>query len=341
MKRGRFYRILAVAILLPLLQVIIPATPVLAAPILSISPTSGAVGTTVTVTGDNFDSYSGDDIYLFFDDQKITGNPLTVPQVGSFSFDLDIPASARPGQHQIRAESELGSTLASGSFTVLKAYISLDSKAGGVDTTLTINGQGFYADRVISFYYDGELLGSESADDTGEFSYSFAIPEGTAGMHKIAARNLEGHSAEAEFEVLPSITLNKTSATTGSILSVSGNGFNPASSIDISFKQDEVAYAKSNEIGSFQDTLFNVPEMAPGTYDVIAIDKEGANGGSMFTIIAEVSAEDTTEDTSTNIPEEKPDEPASSNWGIFILIGIGVLVIVIFIFWLGRRTAYQ
>ena len=325
MKRGRLYRILAVAILLSLLLVVIPITPVLAAPILSMSPASGTVGTKVTVTGENFDSYKGDDIYLFFDNQKITISPMTVPQTGSFSFNFSIPAGAEPGQHQIRAESELRSTLALSLFTVLKAGISLDSKVGVVGTTLTINGQGFYANRMISFYYDNRLLGSEAAGGTGEFSYSFAIPDGTAGKHKFTAKNVEGHSAEAEFEVLPSITLNATSADADRILAVSGNGFGSGSSIDVYFRDDEVAYAKTNESGSFKGTLFNVPKMAPGTYDVTAIDKDGNKGEATFTIIAEA----------------KLDKTTPPNWVTYTLFVVGALVIGFLAFWLGRKTAYH
>ncbi|MFC2071484.1 IPT/TIG domain-containing protein [Chloroflexota bacterium] len=337
MKRDKFFRILAVVILLSLLPVVIPATPVLAAPIFSVLPTVGSVGTKVTVTGETFDSYKGDDIYLFFDNQEIATNPITVPQTGNFSFNFSIPAGAKPGRHQIRAESELGSTLALSLFTVLKAGISLDNKAGVVGTTLTINGQGFYANRMISFYYDNRLLGSEAAGGTGEFSYSFTIPDGTAGKHKFAAENVEGHHAEAEFEVLPSITLDATSAAAGSILAVSGSGFGSESSIDVYFGNDEVAYTKTNEFGSFKVTLFNVPRMASGTYDVTAIDEDGNKGGATFTIIAEAATEATAEATT----EDKLDEATSPNWGIYILIGVGALVIGILVFWLGRRTTYH
>ena len=262
---------------------------------------------------------------------------MTIPQTGNFSFNFSIPAWAEPGQHQIRAESELESTLALSFFTVLKAGISLDSKAGVVGTTLTINGQGFYANRMISFYYDNRLLGSEAAGGIGEFSYSFAIPDGTAGKHKFTAKNVEGHSAEAEFEVLPSITLNATSATAGSILAVSGSGFGSGSSIDVYFRDDEVAYAKTDEFGSFEDTLFNVPEMTPGTYDVTATDKDGDKGETIFTIIAESTTESTTEAAA----EAKLDRATPPNWGTYTLIGIGALVIGLLVFWLGRKTTYH
>ncbi|MFC2036206.1 hypothetical protein ACFLUJ_08850 [Chloroflexota bacterium] len=340
MIQDRFYRILSVAILLSLLLVVIPATPVLAAPILSTSPDSGAVGTKVSVTIENFDSYIGDDIYLFFDNHEITSSPMTVPQSGNFSFDFNIPAWAEPGQHQISAEGELGSTLALSLFTILNTGISLNGNAGVVGSTLTVNGQGFYANRMISFYYDGRLLDSEAAGDIGEFSFSFTIPNSTAGTHKFEVKNVEGHSIETEFTVLPSITLDTASATAGSILAVSGRGFGSGSSIDVYFRNNEVAYSKTNEFGSFQNTLFNVPEMVPGTYEVIATDKTGNREGATFTIIAKAITETITEVTSEATVEDEPDE-VSPPWGTYALIGVGVLVIGTLVFWLKRRTTYH
>ena len=301
MKRGKIFRILAVAVLFPLMLVILSGTPALAAPILNVSPASGAVGTVVTVAGENFDSYKGDDIFIFFDNDEITASPITVPQTGSFSFDFNIPEDAEPGRHEIRAKSGLGSTWAFSLFTILEAKIRLDTKSGVVGTKLTINGEGFCADKVVTFYYDNRMLGTEAAAATGEFSYSFTIPESSAGEHTILARNAEGNSAEAEFEVISSITLNPTSGAIGNILIVSGTGFSPRSVVAIYFKYDEVAYAKTNEFGNFAVAFFNVPVTSPGTYDVTVEDKDGNMAKAEFTIIAGASLDKTTASVGTEL----------------------------------------
>lgn len=293
MKRGKILCILAVAVLFPLLLVVIPNTPVLAAPILTVSPTSGAVGTMVTVVGENFDSYKGDDIFVFFDNDEITASPITVPETGSFSFDFNIPEGAEPGRHEIRAESELGSALALSLFTVLSAEIRLDTKSGVVGTELTVDGEGFCADKVVTFYYDSRLLGTEAATATGEFSYRFSVPESTAGKHTVIAKNAEGNSAEAKFEVIASITLKPTSGAAGNILIVSGTGFGPRSAVAVYFKYDEVAYAKTNELGNFAVAFFNVPAMPPGTYDVTVEDEDENMAKAEFTIIAGASLDKT------------------------------------------------
>ena len=301
MKNGKFFRRLAVVIIFTLLLLVIPGTPVLAAPMLNVSPTSGAVGTMVTVSGENFDSYKGDNIFIFFDDDEIIVSPITVPQTGSFSFDFNVPEGAEPGRHEIRAKSELGSTLALSSFTVLKAQINLDNKTGVVGTKLTISGKGFHADKVVTFYYGNRMLGTGAATPTGEFSHRFTVPDSTAGEHTIVARNAEGNSAEAEFEVIPSITLNPTEGAAGNILTVGGNGFAPRSDVAVYFKYGQVAYAKTSEFGNFAVAFFNIPAMAPGAYGVTVEDEKGNTGKAEFTIIAGASLDKTVVNVGTEL----------------------------------------
>ena len=88
MKCGRIFRIAVVVILLACGLVGVSGRPAVAAPLLELSPDSGAVGTTVTISGENWDSFGGDEIYIFFDNEEIT--PILVPQTGSFQFNFNI-----------------------------------------------------------------------------------------------------------------------------------------------------------------------------------------------------------------------------------------------------------
>ncbi|MFC1961782.1 IPT/TIG domain-containing protein [Chloroflexota bacterium] len=267
-------RIIAVAV--PLLIVLIASPPAMAAPIIDLSTTAGTVGTTVTINGNNFDSYRGDNISLYFNNQELPGSPLNVPDSGTFSFDFNVPDDAEPGSHTIRVRSEIGSTLTSSPFTIPQTDIMLDVREGAVGTAVTIQGQGFHAKRLVSIFYYAPIsdkLSTEVADAIGEFTYRFTVPASTAGKHRIVVNNAEGDSAEAEFEVVPTINLNINSGAPGDILTVSGNGFGYRSDISIFFGNTEAAYAKASEYGSFVAT-FNIPELKGGNYDVKAIDED-------------------------------------------------------------------
>ncbi len=285
----RMLRILA--LVLPLLTLIIWSAPALAAPEISLSATIGAIGTKVTVDGTNFESYKGDTVFIYFDSTEIAGGALIVPQEGNFSIDFDIPGDAVPGRHRIKIKSETGATLVESLFIIPGTEIELDMVEGTVGAMVKIDGRGFYAGKMVTFYYFNrirEKLGTEIATATGEFSYRFTIPDSTAGKHKITAGNAEGDSAEAEFEVIPFITLNLTSGAIGDILTVGGNGFAYRSDVGIYFRNDEVAYAKTDEYGNFEGN-FNVPEIRPDTYDIKAIDEDGNVDRVRFTITAGAS----------------------------------------------------
>jgi len=293
MKSGKIVRIVVV-VLLSTWLIVISGAPVLAAPLINLSPNSGAVGTMVTISGENFESYKGDDIYIFFDNKEIDASPIVVPQTGSFQFGFNIPEDTAPGEYTIRARNEMGSTLALNTFTVLKPEINLSNKLGTVGSKLVVDGEGFYAGKVVMIYFDTRLLGTLTASSTGEFSYSFNVPDSTSGIHIITAGNKEGDSHEVGFEVIPRITLNPVTGAVGSILEVGGNGFAQKRDVSVFFQSDEVAYAKTKESGTFEPVSFNVPSVPPGTYEVKAKDERGNTAKYYFTVIAGASVDQTT-----------------------------------------------
>ena len=81
--------LLPLAVLLPLLAVLVLATPVIAAPTITVLPSSGAAGTLVTINGANFDSFTGDSVTITFNGEEIAGSPLVIPDTGDFEVVQD------------------------------------------------------------------------------------------------------------------------------------------------------------------------------------------------------------------------------------------------------------
>jgi hypothetical protein len=94
-------RLVPIALLLSLTGLFMCASPVLAAPSITLSPSSGGPGTVVTISGALFDSYKGDNMYVLFDSTQIQGSPIEVPDSGSFSIDFTVPVNATAGTHEI------------------------------------------------------------------------------------------------------------------------------------------------------------------------------------------------------------------------------------------------
>ena len=109
MKCNKSLRILTVAVTLSLLMVLIPSVPALAAPIVTLSPTSGAIGTKVNVTGTNFESYAGDYVSVFFDNTEVGGE--IVPTTGTFTLSFHVPDDTAAGKAYVTVKDEYGNRL--------------------------------------------------------------------------------------------------------------------------------------------------------------------------------------------------------------------------------------
>jgi len=282
------------ALVAAMLALLVMGAPAAAAPMITLSPSSGAIGTSILITGSNFDSYRGDSLSVYFDDDEIPGSPLTVPDSGVFTVDFTIPDDTDVGRHWITVtiETDTVTTLAREFFIVSEAKVDLDIDDGYVGTEVTISGDGFYSGRTVTIYYYnviGEKVGTAAVSSTGEFSYTFIVPNSTAGEHRITVKNAEGNFAETTFEVLPLITLNLSSAGPGDLVTVSGTGFGKRIDVEITFGVYKVASARTNDYGDFPEVKFNVPEVAPATYDVKAADKNGNLDKTRFTTTAGAS----------------------------------------------------
>ena len=280
-----------------LLTVFVPSLPVLAAPVVTLVPSSGAVGTTVTISGSVFSSYEGDNIHIFFDTTEIENSPLVVPPDGAFSVGFTIPADATAGQHSISLNYKVGSTTFNmeNFFTVEAAALVLDVSEGYVGTVINITGAGFYVNKTVNLAYFNRALnefGTEMASPTGRFSHQFVIPISSGGYHKISASNDVGNYAEIQFKVLPEIKLNLDSASPGDLLNAGGTGFGSMSIVNIIFGSLSAATAQADDIGSFEIDFY-VPDVKPYAYDVRAQDNQGNTAKTKFTVTAGASLSET------------------------------------------------
>ena len=281
--------IVAVALVLSLWLVM--ATPVLALPEITLSPASGAVGTRVTVTGTDFESFRGTDVSIFFDNVEIAASPLTVPDSGTFTTDFIVPDDAEPGTVYVKVTTVIGGEVRK-SFTIEEAEIELDIDRGVVGTTVTVTGRGFFAGGAIDLYYNQDgtklSLASEVVSDSGEFSYTFTVPDSSAGEHKITGEDELDNSAEAVFRVIPSLAVSPSGGAIGDRLVVKGSGFGSRLDVTVYFNEVMVAEDINNKYGSFEVSL-TVPAVVSGRYQIAAEDEDGNRGEGQFTVASVAS----------------------------------------------------
>jgi len=288
-----------------MLGVAIPSTPAMAQPELSLSPSSGSIGTKVEVTAVNFESFKNTDVNIFFNGKEIADSPKTVPETGSFTAEFYVPDDATPGIAQIMVSTVIGGQVTA-NFTILGAKITLSPKEGTVGTVVTLNGSGFYAGKTVTLQYydsyDGTKieLATVDASSIGEISYNFTAPESTTGNHRIVARNDWGNLAELNFKIFPSVTIEPESGAIGDEVTVDGTGFSNQSSVSIYFDGNKVASTKTSTAGTLEVT-FEIPVMEAGTYDVEVTDKSDVQDKAEFTVAAGASINPTTGDVGTTI----------------------------------------
>jgi len=315
----------ATTVILLMLAVALLATPAFAAPNITLSPTSGTVGTTVTATGENFTSFAGDQLHIFFGNTEVGGSPIAVPGNGQFTLDFQVPDSAMPGTALVTVRDSSGNQLAKTEFVVPKPFISLDKGGGVVGTTITINGTGFRAGQTVTFTFSPypEIdLGSVPATPVGECSYVFNIPESTGKEHKVTATDPAGNTAETTLSVIPTIVLDPVSGAIGESVKATGTGFGYKSRFSIDFDGNQVKTDNADSNGSF-NVSFKVPDMELQTYNVTISDTEGNTAVIAFTINAG--------EASFVFPQ----------WGIYTLMGLGGLGLFLLGIWIGRKFAYS
>jgi len=323
---NRAFAILAITVILSVLAVAVLSTPALAAPIISLSPASGTVGTQVEITGENFSSYAGDTVHIYFGNTEVDGSPITIPGNGEFTLSFPVPDSAMPGTALVTVKDETGNQLGgSAAFVVPQPSLTLDKGGGVVGTTVTVDGAGFLASEDVTLIYTNgttAVLGSTKAGSIGEFTFSFDIPESTGKGHKIIAEDAAGNRAEATFSVIPYVTIEPAAGAIGDSVVASGTGFGNKSRISVDFDQGQVVTDNADANGSFEFS-FNVPDMELRAYTVTVSDAAGNSATVAFTINAG--------EASFVFPE----------WGIYGLMGLGGLLLFILGIWIGRKYAYS
>jgi hypothetical protein len=269
--------LIGIGAILLCLSVLMPIQTVIASPGISVTPGAGARGTEVTVFGSNFVSYAGDLLSLYIDMEEVVGSQTLVPSTGIFKVSFRIPVYAGPGDVTISIRSNTGAVLSETSFTVITPEVRLNTWGGTVGTAVTASCKGFYVGEPVTFHYkfDGEwdTLGTQNASDTGECSMSFLIPSSPEGKHPVMVDNARGHSATAEFDVIPAISIDPSTAAVGDKVAVIGTGFAAGGEVVVTLHGNRVAYANTHERGSFT-ALFIVPVLKAGTY---VLDVDGAN----------------------------------------------------------------
>lgn len=233
-------------------------------PSMTLNPSSGLAGASVTVTGTGFapNIFGG----VFFDtngngayDPNEPLQQVTTSPSGAFTLSLVVPAALapKPGAYSVRAAFALSTGQASATFTVTAATpavptIMLSPAGGPAGTSFAVTGSGFTANTYGAVLFDtngngaydpGEPLQPVTASASGAFTATLSVPSTAAvtpGMYTIKAGfALNAAQASTQFAVVAAAAAataapGTTSSTTTSGPTVRPPSPTPAQSITLS-----------------------------------------------------------------------------------------------------------
>jgi hypothetical protein len=244
-----------------------PASFAIGAASLSLSLTSGSVGSSTTASGSGFATSSL--LTLQFSSTPVTqciSGALTTDSSGDFSCTFAVPASTS-GVQTVSVSDTVNAATAS--FTVV-ANLSLSPDNGSFDQSITATGTGFDALASVAVAWNSTYaLCTGAVATTGSFACSFQVPNAPYGPQVITAT--EGsNTPTATFQVEPQVLLNSSTVLAGQGLVAEAFGFDPSASITILWDHLTAECA-----GSSTDTngdafcLFAVPP-APGGENTVS-----------------------------------------------------------------------
>ena len=304
----------------------------------SLSPDSGYAGIEVTVSGTGF--RASKTVTIIFGNTSIA--TASTDASGSFSTGFDVPARTA-GTYKVRVSD--GVNMAEADFSISTAAsispITSLTSPGHVGSEVTVTGVGFMAGKTVTITYDDNQVTTAAVNTDGTFLATFEVPASTGGEHTIIATDLTntmqfafivesipptvpvplkpemGIKAKAE-AYLDWEDVTDPSGVTYTLQVAIGEDFSQASMV-----LEETGLTESEYTITREERLQSVSKETPYYWRVKVVDlasNEGRWSGKGSFYVGFTLA----------LPRAV----------IYTLFGVGALLLGVFGFWLGRKTAY-
>jgi len=316
-------------------------------PDIEIDPVEGAVNDRILVTGTGFARM--EDFTITFDGEEVGGD--TTGGSGSFETHVNVPELGA-GEYDVEAEDDSNNS-ASATFTISTdvsiSPVTSTSSPGHVGQDLTISGTGFKPNSDITITYASTPVTYHATSESdGSFSYTFPVPSSDAGEHTITA-------SDGTSSMSVNFFMESTPPKTPQPLEPYMEG-----------KAKSLAYFDWEDVTANIDGVVEVS--LPITYDLqVATDENFTNKvvnqtgltTSEYTLTEEEALEKTSKETPYYYWRVRAVDAASNasdwtgagtftlgfsldfdlsgGWLLYVLIGVGALVLFFVGFWLGRR----
>jgi len=265
----------------------VPDVTVTINPEISMTPVSGNVGTSVTISGTGFGKSEGS-IQVTYDDTNAKAG-LSADTKGSWSVVFSVPNSTKGG-HTIDA---LGASTNADEVPdltfIVSSAVTVKPTSGYVGDAIIVAGCGFGGNESgVTIMLDDNIEKSDiTANSEGCWNSSMTVPAITAGNHIIDAygtSTMASEVADTKFVVLSKMILNPSEGHVGSNIAVSGTGFGADKKVTLKYDStDLVTEFTTDDKGNFQASLV-APKSPGGKHNVTATDAGGASATAIFSM---------------------------------------------------------
>jgi len=300
-------------------------------PSVVINPLQGPGGLVVDITGSGF--AANQEITVDFRKTRIAYS--NTDHNGNFEGAFKVPVLAAGG-HPLTVMDASGNS-AEGRFTIVPGA-ALTPSTGSVDQEVVVTATGFAPDHMVDIRYDGIEVARTKADDVGSLAAAFDVPISVHGAHTVTitdgAETQETiftvedvpppvpalESPEADVEVLPPIT------------------FTWAAVEDLSLPVKYTLQVAGDD--TFAELAFEKTGLTEPTYTLTkeeSLRPSSRSGGYYWRVLASDAASNTSP-WSAPRPFLAGKGKLMPNWAIYVLIGLGVVVVAFLIFRVRRGS---
>jgi hypothetical protein len=316
-------------------------------PAMTISPTSGSIGDSVKVTGTGFAKSKG--VTVTFDDDEVATD--NTDSYGSFETTFNVP-DVGAGSFDVKAEDDSNNSVSATFKINIEVSVSPTTSAnlpGYVGQEVDISGTGFKADHEITITYESTPVEfTTTSESDGSFSYTLEVPPSEHGEHTITASDGTSSTSVNYF-------MESTPPETPQPLLPYMDG---KAASQAQFDWEDVTADVNGAVEQSLPITYELQIATNANFTNLLLDKKGITT-SEYTLTKDEALASTSSEVPLYYWRIRAIDAASnasdwtgsgqfkvgfifsfsklSGWLLYLLIGVGALILFFIGFWIGRR----
>jgi hypothetical protein len=188
---------------------------------------------------------------------------VTADSNGAFIYKMNLPGEPDLSSVNIAGKGTSSKLIAISTFYPGGPNIYLQPSSGPTGTTVNVNGGWFDSSETITLTFLGNTVATATTDSTGTFNVTFVVPMSLSpASYEVTAKgSTSGLVGGAAFTVTPVLTINPSTGSSGTSITVKGKSFSPSKNLTVWWYNPvngtsiQIGTVTTNLSGAFQTTV--------------------------------------------------------------------------------------